>query len=524
MAKTKKISTVKIFLALFFMAAVVLPLLLMFTHIRDVNVMAMVSSPQFLSALGNSVLLAATATLASVALALLLSFSIARSKVRFKGVFKTLFTLPMLIPSISHGMGLVLLLGANGILTRLFNINGNIYGFVGVLIGSVMYSFPVAFLMLNDVLQYEDCSSYDAANVLGVPKFRQFIDITVPYLLKPMISVLFATFTLVITDYGVPLMVGGQFKTLPVVMYQEVIGLLNFGKGSVIGAVLLVPAVIAFLFDMFSKEKADAGFVYKSFDVRKNHVRDVLAFVLCSAVVLAVALPLVSFVLLSFIKKYPTDMSFSLDNISRAFTMGAGDFLRNSIVIALSVAVLGTLFAFTAAYLTARTKGVASRALHLASITSMAIPGLVLGLSYSLFFSGSFIYGTLAILILVNIMHFFSSPYLMAYNSFNKLNENLESVGNTMGIPRIYIIKDVFVPQMAGTLIEMLSYLFVNSMITISAVSFLYTIKTMPLSLMIPQFEAQMLLECSAFVSLAILIINLAVKAVAYFAKKRLGN
>ena len=58
---------------------------------------------------------------------------------------------------------------------------------------------------------------------------------------------MFATFTLIVTDYGVPLMVGGKYITVPVVMYQEVIGQLNFGKGAVYGCLLLIPAVGGFL-------------------------------------------------------------------------------------------------------------------------------------------------------------------------------------------------------------------------------------------------------------------------------------
>ena len=184
----------------------------------------------------------------------------------------------------------------------------------------------------------------------------------------------------------------------------------------------------------------------------------------------------------------------------------------NSIIIALFVSVIGTVISFMCAYFTARMPGKYSSFLHLMSITSLAVPGLVLGLSYVLFFKGTFIYGTLAILILVNIIHFFSSPYLMIYNSFGKMNKNLEAVGATLGIGKFRMIRDVFLPQTKATVIEMFSYFFVNSMMTISAVAFLATSATKPIALMINQFEAQALLEASAFVSLLILAVNLSMK------------
>ena len=117
-------------------------------------------------------------------------------------------------------------------------------------------------------------------------------------------------------------------------------------------------------------------------------------------------------------------------------------------------------------------------------------------------------------------MHFFASPYLMAYNTFGKINENLENVGATMGISRWCIVRDVILPQSADTILEMMSYFFVNCMMTISAVSFLATVETKPLALMIPQFEGQMQLECAAFVSLVILVVNVAMKLAVYLARR----
>lgn len=189
-----------------------------------------------------------------------------RTGVKLKGLFGVLILLPMLIPSISHGMGLIILFGSNGILTRLFGLSRGIYGFAGIVAGSVMYAFPVAYIMISDILRYEDSSPYEAAEVLGIPKFRRFVSITLPYLKKPMISVIFAVFTMIVTDYGVPLMIGGMYKTLPVLMYEEVIGRQDFVKGSFFGLILLIPAAAAFLIDLFCKNDRKSGNVRHRFE------------------------------------------------------------------------------------------------------------------------------------------------------------------------------------------------------------------------------------------------------------------
>ena len=493
----------------------------MLSTMATVDVGAVLSTRKFSKALRQSLLVSITATGISVSLASLLSWAVARTNIKRKTVLNTLITVPMLIPSISHGMGLIIILGANGWLSRLIGLTSGIYGFWGIVIGSVMYSCPVAYLMLYDVLRYEDGTPYEAAEVMGLKTRDKFFSITLPYLRKPLISVVFATFTMIITDYGVPLMVGGKYMTLPVMMYQDVIGMLDFGKGSVIGMILLIPALIACVLDMANRDKGNTAFVGKPYGIRQNKRRDLIAKGIICLVVIAFFLPIGSFSILGFINKYPIDMRLSFSNASQAAHMGAWVYLRNSLIIAVVVSFLGTALALFNAYMTARNRTKLSYLLHLMSITSLAIPGIVLGLSYVMFFKGSIIYGTFAILFLVNSMHFFASPYLMAYNTFGKINENLEDVGSTMGLGRWTIIRDVLLPQTKSTVLEMMSYFFVNCMMTISAVSFLANVGDKPIALMIPQFEGQMQLECAAFVSLIILLVNIIMKFGVFWAKKR---
>ncbi len=515
MGKTRSINIVRVLLALFFLFAAILPLVGMFGRLLDPSSVEAFSSPQFATACINSIVISLTATFISLCCAMVMSWVLCRTRIRFKGAIAVVMTLPMLIPSLAHGMGLVFLLGSNGVLTNVLGLSDSfsIYGFQGIVAGSVLYSFPSAFLLLYDVLKCEDYSAYEAANVLGIPKWSQFLNITLPYLRKPLISAVFATFTLVITDYGVPLMVGGKTVTLSTLMYQEVIGLLNFNTGAAIGFVLLIPAVAAFLVDVLNRDVGRMSFVTRPFELRPNKMRDAFGYVASAVAAIAIVLPLASFALVSFVRKYPVDMSFTLDNIGRSLNLNVGDYWLNSIFIAVAVSALGTVLAYFAGYITARMGGKFARALHLVCITTLAIPGIVLGLSYVGFFKGTFIYGTFALLILVNLIHFFASPYLMAYNSLGKVNANLEAVGATLGIGRMSMIKDVLIPQTTDTVLEMFSYFFVNCMVTISAVAFLSTTLDMPLALLITDLDTQRLTECAAFVSLVILVTNIAVKS-----------
>lgn len=494
-------------------AFVVVPVVGMFVQMDAESIRAVFAQDSLGTVILRSITASVLTTVLSLTLAYFLAYSMRRTKMPCKKLLRLLLMLPMLIPSVSIGMGVVLLFGNSGLVTGILDLPlGNIYGLPGIVLGSLLYSLPVAFLMIDNILKYEDSAPYDAARVLGFSRWQQFKTITFPYLRKPMVVSAFSIFTLTFTDYGVPLMVGGKYKTLPVLMYQEVIGQLNFGKGCVYGSILLLPALVAFLLDFANQSSESSPYVIKPFALRKQPGRDIPAFLYTASMAFFSIMPILAFLVLAFVKKYPSDMSFTLDNIVKTLDMGGGKYLMNSLTIAFLTALVGSVAAVLAAYFTARNPGKLSRYLHLVCMSMAAIPGIVLGLAYVLLFRGTALYDTMAILVIVNTVHFFASPYLMMYTSFSKLNANLESVAATLGIGRLRLLWDVLLPRCYQTVAEMFSYFFVNSMMTISAVSFLANVRNKPIALMINQYEAQAQMEYAAVVSLVILLANLAVK------------
>ncbi|MEG0571071.1 MAG: ABC transporter permease subunit, partial [Oscillospiraceae bacterium] len=217
MSKSKVFSgSVKFVLIAFFCVTVFLPIFMMFSKIKWDTVSSFVFTQQFAKTVQNSLSVTIISTVISVLLAYILAFAINRSRIPCKGAISVLLALPMLIPSISHGMGLINIFGENGIFTKLFGINIGLTGFTGIVLGSILYSFPIAFLMLSDAMKYADATMYESAKVLGIPTANTFFAVTMQYMKRPLISATFAVFTMIFTDYGVPLAVGGRFTTLPV--------------------------------------------------------------------------------------------------------------------------------------------------------------------------------------------------------------------------------------------------------------------------------------------------------------------
>ena len=138
-----------------------------------------------------------------------------------------------------------------------------------------------------------------------------------------------------------------------------------------------------------------------------------------------------------------------------------------------------------------------------------------------IFFNRTPLYGTVLIVALANTVHFFASPYLLMVNTLNKVNPDLESVGKTLGVGRGRIVFDVLLPKVRPSLCEMAVYFFVNSMMTISAVSLLAPPAPLPLSLQISRAESQIDIGMAATVSLLILLVNLAVRGAMALARRR---
>lgn len=515
----KKNNKITIFIFIFLLVSFFFPLLEMLIRVDWSNFTDVITSHSFKSALFNSLFVTIISTIISIILAYLLAYSLNRTNIKHREVLKILITIPMLIPSISHGLGLINLFGNNGIISKYFDVN--IIGSLGIIIGSIIYSFPVAFLIISDGFNYIDNNMYATAKVLNLNKWQTFKKVTFTYLKKPIFSAVFAVFTLIFTDYGVPLAVGGKYITLPVYLYKEVIGLLDFSTGTIIGLVLLIPAFISFIFDTFTKDYTSSSFDSTKYYKEDNKLRDILYTIFTYIVIICIFVVIGSFVYYAFIDNVRLNPELSFKHFSYVIDNGISKYIFNSLFISILVSMIGTFISYFTAYITARTNSKISRFIHILAISSLAIPGIVLGLSYTISFSNTFIYNTFIILILVNIIHFMASPYLIAYNALGKVNKNYEVVAKTCNISKFRLIKDIIIPSTKKTILEMLSYFFVNSMITISAITFLFNTNTMPLSLLINTYEGNMLLGEAAIVSLIILIFNITIKIVIYLINKK---
>jgi iron(III) transport system permease protein len=422
-----------------------------------------------------------------------------------------------LLPAIS----LIYLFGNQGLLNS-WLMGGTIYGPLGIVISQVFYCFPHALMILVVALSMADARHYEAARVLGASPFRVFLTVTLPGSKYGLISAGFVVFTLAITDFGIPKVIGGRFNVLATDIFKQVIGQQNFSMGAVVGFVLLLPAVLAFGVDRWVQRRQVGLLNGRSVPlVPVRHApRDWVLWLFCALVAGILLLILGMAVWASLVTRWPYNLNLTLTNYQfEEFDSEGWKAYFNSLRLAAWTAVVGTLVVFIGAYVMEKTRGFVwvRSATHLMAMLSMAVPGLVLGLAYIFFFNApghplGFIYGTLTILVLNSVAHFYTVSHITATTVLKQLDGEFESVSASLKVSVSRMFRRVTVPVCLPAVLDISIYFFVNAMTTVSAVIFLYGSSTKLASVSIIHMDEAGFTAAAAAMAVVIVATSAAVK------------
>ncbi len=446
------------------------------------------STPALFQSVQNSLLIAVIVTVITVSLAFWFAYALARSKMHLKGVFRMVAMMPILVPSLLPGIALLYLFSPRQGMLKALMFGHDINGPIGIVIGSVFFTFPHAMIIISTALSISDARLFEASESLKASRWRTFWTVTIPGARYGLFSAAFVVFNLVITDFGLPKVIGGNFNMLAVDIYKQVIGQQNFEMGAVVSMVLLVPALLAFGIDRRMQKKQVALLTARSvvFEPKPNKRMDWFFFGYASLVAIFIAGIIAVCQFAALIKQWPYNLSFSLKNydFSRMDGGGWGSY-SNSLLLAILTAIIGTVVVFLGAYMVEKTKGFEKgRAIFQGlAMLPMAIPGMVLGIAYIFFFNNpenplNFIYGTMIILVVSTVTHFYTVSHLTAVTALKQMDTEFESVSQSLKQPFYKLFWRVTVPVSLPAILNISIYLFVNAMTTVSAVVFLYSTDT----------------------------------------------
>jgi iron(III) transport system permease protein len=480
-----------------------------------------VETPALLGSLWNSLWVAAVTTLIVLPLAFGYAYALTRSAIPFKGTFRAIALLPILAPSLLPALALIYLFGNQGILKPLL-MGGTIYGPAGIIVSQVFYCFPPALLILATALSGADARLYEAAEALRASRVRVMRTVTLPSARYGMVSAGFVVFTLVITDFGIPKVIGGSFNVLATDVYKQVVGQQNFQMGAVVGVVLLVPAVLAFMADRWAQRRQTSSVSARAvpYVPRRRPRRDIPLLALC-AIVAGLMICLIAIAAWgSLITFWPWNLALTLANyeFGRFDSAGWGSWW-NSVTLAAATAAIGAPLVFLFAYGMERVKGIGplGEIVRFAATVPLAVPGLVLGIAYIFFFNApanplGFLYATMGILVLNSVVHFYTVGHLASVTALKQLDPEFESVSASLKVPIWRSFFAVTVPISLPVILDVAIYLFVNAMTTVSAVVFLYAPDTKPAAVALVQMDEAGQASAAAAMAMTILLTSAAVK------------
>jgi iron(III) transport system permease protein len=482
-----------LFMLLAFLAAPLLAILVQaaqddqgqFVGLR--NFFSYLQTPSLLQSLWNSIWVSGLVTFIVVPLAFVFAYALTRSCMPGKTIFRAISLIPLLAPSLLSAISLIYWFGNQGVLKDAMQAVGidQIYGAPGVVLAECFAVFPHVLMILVTALTLADARLYEAADALGTSSQRKFFTITLPGAKYGLISAALVSFTLVMTDFGIPKVIGGNFNMMATDIFKLVIGQQDFARGSVVALLLLSPAVLSFGVDRYVSARQTAMLSARAVALtpKPDARHDLLMMSFCTFIACLMLAMLGMAIFASFASFWPYNLAPSLVHYKLGLIDGdVGQGFINSLKMASGTAVFGTLLVFVTAYLLEKTKGMnlVRAPLHLLAVIPMAVPGLVLGLGYIFFFNMPSnplhgMYQSMTLLTLCTIVHFYTTGHLTATTALKSLDAEFESVSASLKVPFYKTFWRVTLPICTPAMVDIARYFFINAMTTISAVVFLYS-------------------------------------------------
>ena len=526
--KEREIKTIYAFVLAVFAVFLAVPIvrLLMESFVGEAgagisNYVEVLTGRGFLRALGNSVIVSVSSALTATVLAFFLAYSIQYTNLsrRFKSVIRTLAVLPMLLPTITYGFAIIYSFGKQGLLTKLFGRQlFDIYGFNGLLFGYVIYTLPISFMLILNTMGFIDKKFMVVSRVMGDSPIRTFWQTIIRPLLGTLAASFVQCFFLCFTDYGIPASVGGEYEVIATVLYNEMLGSIpNFNRGAVVAMMMLIPSVLSIALLKYLERYNVRYTRISQIELKKNRVRDGVCAAGSSLIILSVLAVFAVIFVVPLVQEWPYQVSFTLEHVQAVLNDSSlFGVYKNSIFVAVCTALLGLLITYGAALATARSglSGKRKGVIDAIALVTNTIPGMVIGIAFMFIFSGTPLQNTFPLIILCNVVHFFSTPYLMMRNSLSKLNSSWETTASLMGDTWIKTIVRIVTPNMTSTILEVFSYYFVNAMVTVSAVIFIAGARTMVITTKIKELQYYTKFNEVFVLSLFILGTNLIVKGI----------
>ncbi|MEJ5258251.1 MAG: iron ABC transporter permease [Fervidobacterium sp.] len=480
----------------------------------------------------NSILVATLTAIFGTLVGYLFAYTINRTDIPFKSFFRTIAIMPIIFPPFVGALSLIMLFGANGLITsRLLGMtNVYIYGLPGLMVAQVLCFFPVAFITLDGVLSTISPTLEDAAFNLGANRWQVFYKVILPLSAPGIASTMLVLFIESLADFGNPLILAGsKFPILSVQAYLQITGMYDLKGGAALSVWLLLPSLLAFILQKYFVDKKKYYTVTgkPTISVLKSVSEPVkwILFGICSFIVLFILLVYGVIFWGAFTKAWGANNEFTLENFKYVFDVGLNS-IKGTLTIAAISTPISAILGMVIAFLVVRKVFPGKRVMEFISLLSFAVPGTVIGIGYILAFNSPplLLTGTLAILVLNFVFRYMPVGIQSGVALLNQVDPSIEEAAFTLRATNRQVFTKITLPLITPAFFSALVFAFVRAMTAISAAIFLVSSRWNLVTVQIlSQTESGRLSEACAFSLLLIVIIMVFIGVLKVFLKNKVS-
>ncbi len=450
------------------------------------NYQKIFSRPFYLRCLRNSLWVSALATLFSLMVGIPFGFFTSRFHLPGKSLIKTLATLPLILPTFIGAEAWIFLLGRNGLLSNLFRQIGisipTIYGWQGIVLVFTLQFFPYVFLMVSASINSIDSSLEESARNLGADSWRVFRTVTLPILTPAIFGGALIVFYLSIENFGVPTLIGEDYRVLAVQAYNEFISEMG-GNPSMAGALSMILVSITLLVTVIQKYWVERK-SYAMSTLRPPEMKRLKPFLtfciwlFCVSLVFLSLFPFLVVIVSSVTKTQGPVMyfgQFSLKNLANAFHLAPRP-IFNSFFLATAATLVGVVFGLVVSYLVIRRRSPATYALDLLIMLPLIIAGTVLGIALAVTYNKGRIVLTGTWMILVLAYFIRKVPFSIKTTSsvLQQIDVSIEEASVNLGVPPLRSFLKVIAPVMLPGIAAGAIIMWVTTLAELSSTIVLY--------------------------------------------------
>ncbi|MEU4575717.1 iron ABC transporter permease [Nonomuraea sp. NPDC023979] len=460
---------------------------------------AFAADDRFTAPLVHSVVVSLAVAAGAALVAVPLAFVMARYRVPGREAVLTLLTMATTSPPFLGAYAWLLLLGSGGIVTKAAREAGvplpfdSILGVGGIIWVGVWFTFALIFLMVYDAFRAVDPALEEAALSVGSTPWRAHWKVTLPLAVPAIVTGCYLAGMRIFADFGTPMLIGGGYQMLPVVVYQNFMSEVAASPG--IAATASIVMVLVSGLALVAQRRIVARRSFAVTGGREQPLRELRGLPraltlggIWTALLLGFV-PHLVVVLTSFLRWQSGILQWepTLDNYRRLFEESLQPIVL-SFVFAGIACLLALVTGVVVAYIVARKRfRISGPLLNNLVMVPYILPGTVFAIGFILAFNHLPVILTGTALIIVVAYFIRRLPYVMKSieTALAQVHPSLEEAAMSVGAPPRRSFRDVVVPIIRPAVISGGTVGFLQMITELSATVMLYAVPWVTMTVVI---------------------------------------